>query len=94
MFSFTHLGDVRQGSLQLGTYPTGNLAVQLVADGEDYATLSVNMQDVTLAASEFLFKTYSENDGLLEAMIAAGTVVVIRIEDTAAGSLPVCQVVS
>ena len=54
----------------------GNLAVQLdCQDGEPYATLSVNTPGVPLAADEFVFKTYSENEGLLEAMHLAGVVV-------------------
>ena len=41
------------------------------SDGEHFATVSVNVEGVALADDEFVFKTYSENEGLLEAMLAA-----------------------
>jgi hypothetical protein len=53
----------------------GRLAVQLLCeDGEPFATVSVNVDGVRLATDEFVFKTYSENEGLLEVMLAAGFV--------------------
>jgi hypothetical protein len=66
----------------------GGLAVQLdCEDGEPYATLSVNAPGMPLA-DEFVFKTYSENEGLLEAMHLAG-VVVLTGRATCLG--PVCR---
>src|SRR5436190_9246155 len=54
----------------------GRLAVQLVeqATGEFVATVSVNVPDVRLADDEFVFKTYSENEGIIEQLLAAGFV--------------------
>lgn len=51
----------------------GSLAVQLftVVDHEPWTTVSINLRDVSLPSDEFVFKTYSENEGLLEAMLAA-----------------------
>ena len=92
MFTFFHADQAHQGCIETGRYRHGGgIAVKLIADGEDYAMLSVNFPSVDLAADEFLFKTYSENDGLLEAMLAAGVIAVIGTEDTAAGPMPVCR---
>ena len=54
----------------------GGLAVHLIddQDGMPFATVSINVEGLDLADNEFVFKTYSENEGLLEAMLAAGAV--------------------
>ena len=59
----------------------------------DYATASINVVGVRLADDEFVFKTYSENDGLLEAMIAAGIVQKTgrSVEVGMAGRQPICR---
>src|SRR5437763_1944588 len=70
----------------------GGLAVHLVCeDGEPYATVSVNVEGVRLAADEFVFKTYSENEGLIQAMLAAGAVAITgRICSVG----PICRLVT
>jgi len=57
-----------------GHYQDGKLAVQLEERGELYATVSANVP-IPLADGEFAFKNYSENEGFLEQLIAAGLVV-------------------
>lgn len=92
MFTFFHQDQAHQGSIETGRYRHGGrMSVLLIVNGEDYAMLSVNIPSVDLAANEFLFKTYSENEGLLEAMLAAGVIAVIGPEHTAAGPMPVCR---
>ena len=63
------------------TYPSaagGATAIYLVdtADGEPVATATVNVEGVSekLPASEVLIKDYSENEGMMDALIAAGLV--------------------
>lgn len=76
-------------SVRTDRYVHGGLAVELYCeDGEPYATVSINVPGVPLPADEFVFKTYSENEGLLEAMLAAG-VVELAGRDTDLG--PVCR---
>lgn len=73
----------------------GGLVVEVIdeEDGMPYATVSVNLGISSLADDEFVFKTYSENEGLLEAMLAAG--IVERTERTVevgmAGAQPICR---
>jgi hypothetical protein len=94
MFTFLHMDESHRGHLQTGRYRNDRLAVKLIADGQDYAMLSVNIPETELGPDEFLFKTYSENEGLLEAMLSAGVVAVVSTKITAAGPLPVCRLLS
>lgn len=78
-------------------YTHGGLAVQLMdeSDGELYATVSIYVSGVRLAEGEFIFKTYSENEGLLESMLKAGIVEETgRYFDLAFGEpQPICRLV-
>jgi len=76
-YTITHVGREVTVTLATGRYAHGGrLAVLLTdaSDGEDYATLSINKDGLDLADDEFLFKTYSENEGLLEELIRVGAV--------------------
>ena len=76
---FSHYGQKYEGSLEFLRYQNGNLAVQLkLADGEPYATLSVNTLEA-MADNEFVAKTYSENEGLVEQFIESGHFVPVSI---------------
>lgn len=76
---FSHFGNKYEGRLEFGRYGNGNLAVQLNLDnGEPYATLSVNTE-LALADNEFVAKTYSENEGLVEQFIEKGHFVPVSI---------------
>jgi len=71
----------------------GGLVVDLIDEtGEPYARVSINFGS-RLADDEFVFKTYSENDGLLEAMLAAGVVETTGrfVAVGMAGDQPICR---
>lgn len=60
-------------------YKNGRVALALVVasgrdKGEPYATATVNIPEVPLADNEAIVKDYSENAGMLEALIEAGIV--------------------
>ena len=63
-------------SVELDEYRSGGLAVQLLEEPsqEYFTTVSVNVEGLNISDDEFVFKTYSENEGLFEAMLAAGIV--------------------
>jgi hypothetical protein len=98
---FTHFGQKFRGKIDFAQYDNnGNRAVQLSSFNEEYqgwepfATLSVNT-DETLPENEFVAKTYSENEGLVEQFIEMGL-----FEDTGktvicgyAGPQPVLRIV-
>lgn len=63
--------------VQKRQYGNGNLALLLVdaETGEPIAKATLNpWEDVVLAADEIVVKDYSENEGMLEALTAAGIV--------------------
>ena len=69
-------GEPRLVFVSTDFYTHGGLAVQLMdkSDGELYATVSIYVRGVCLDEDCFVFKTYSENEGLLESMLKAGVV--------------------
>ena len=75
-FNISATSEPRIVSVSIDEYAHGGLAVQLmdVSDGEPYTTVSVCVRGVRLANNEFIFKTYSENEGLFESMLKAGIV--------------------
>lgn len=54
------------------TYTEGGLALRLVKDHEPYATITTCLPDVELGEGEFHVKTWSENEGLVEALLESG----------------------
>ena len=89
---FSHFGNKYEGGLEFGRYGNGNLAVQLNLDnGEPYATLSVNT-GLALADNEFVAKTYSENEGLVEQFVEKGHFIPVRDAQVGfAGSQPIMR---
>ena len=78
-------------TVEITEYEHGDgLAVQLfdALDHEYWATVSLNLPEVSLPSDEFVFKTYSENEGLLEAMLAAGFV---ELTGKSADVGPICR---
>ena len=63
-FNIDSTGQLRRVFVSVDQYAQGGIAVGLrdVVDGEPYATVSIHVHGVRLAADEFIFKTYSEND--------------------------------
>ncbi len=57
-------------------YGNGRVALKLVdaEDGSPIATATVNLPDVPLGKNQVLIKNYSENEGMLDALVAAGVV--------------------
>jgi hypothetical protein len=91
----THCGKPLTVAILLDRYAHGGRqVVQLVdaRDLSDYATLSVNPL-ASLADDEFVFKTYSENEGLLEELVAAGVVETTGrfVNCGFAGPQPICR---
>ena len=63
--------------IERGTYgATRRIALQLTdcTDGEPVAVASVHMPDISLAPDEVVIKDYSENEGMLDALVATGVI--------------------
>lgn len=69
----TPYGTERDVQIMTADYVQGGLAVQLFTQGEAYTTLSVWLpESADLPEGWFYAKTWSENEGLVEALIGAG----------------------
>ena len=92
MFTLYHHGQ-QQVELVTGRYADDDqLYVTLnLIDGDRYADLSVCLSGFPLADDEFIFKTYSGNEGLLEVMMYTGRIKVVRKINPPLGILPVCR---
>ena len=69
-------GGTYELSLTFAKYANGQTAIKLwdLTDGFPYATASVCVEDHLLKEDEVAIKDYSENEGLLEALIEAEVV--------------------
>jgi hypothetical protein len=65
--------------VQTGCYPNGRPALGLIdpEDGEPYFTVTVNLPDQEIPEGHVFVKAWSENEGLLQALIKAGVLEVI-----------------
>ena len=88
-----HAGKVRTLRIETDRYESGDLAVELFEGREPYTTLSVMVSGVELEVGEFVAKTYSENEGLLEALVEADAIRVVRTVPHDLGTLPVCRLI-
>lgn len=84
--------------LKFAKYGNGCTAIMLVAaeddeiPGEPIATASVNLEDGVVGEGEIAIKDYSENEGMLEAMVDAGIVSEpLRMEASGYVEIPVCK---
>ncbi len=77
-----------------GQYANGSIALRLVVatTGEPLATATLCLPGVELAEDEVIIKTYSENEGLLDALVAAGIVTPTgRTTATGFHNAPICR---
>jgi hypothetical protein len=89
-------GDTQLFEVRILEYEYGDrIAVQIFHPYDDmpWWTVSINMPEVQLAENEFVFKTYSENAGLLEAMLAADLIELTgrSVPAGMAGEQPICR---
>ena len=84
-------------SLSFAKYQNGQTAIKMfdTADGFPYATATVCVEDNLLKEDEVAIKNYSENAGILEALIDGGIVdyphAFIQSEHV---KIPVCKLLS
>lgn len=67
-----------QGLMRLrwGRYDNGRVALQLAdaETGEPIAKATINIPEIEIAEDEAFIKNWSENEGMLEALVGAGIV--------------------
>jgi tRNA A37 threonylcarbamoyladenosine synthetase subunit TsaC/SUA5/YrdC len=60
-------------SVVFGEYGNNRVAIQLVTNsGEPYMTATINIPKEPLGKDEVIIKNFSENEGILQALIASG----------------------
>jgi len=69
------------------------IALNLICDnGEDYACATVNLPMVPLEPDEVIIKDYSENEGVLDALVTAGYISMpLRYIQSGFVAMPVCK---
>lgn len=65
--------------MEFGIYPNDRVAITLIDTSdpefeERWCTATTNIPEIELADNEVVIKNYSENTGMLEALVAAGIV--------------------
>lgn len=79
-----------------GEYSNGRTAIELVIKktGEPMAVASVNLPFHHLESDEIAIKNYSENEGVLEALIAAKIITEpVRFISTGFIQAPICKLI-
>jgi hypothetical protein len=87
-----------------GEYPNGRMAYALTAwednpeqdifEGMPIATVSINIPEVELAEGEVIVKDYSENTGMVQALISAGIVEPTgKVVDSGFVTCPICKLI-
>jgi hypothetical protein len=82
--------------LVFARYANGRLAIRLmdINDHDEVATATVNIPNVILAENEIIIKDYSENDGMLAALVYGGIVKnPHRYCTTGFVSCPICKLI-
>lgn len=77
-----------------GRYDNGRIGLEVIdaKDGEPLFTATVNLPDIELASDEVVIKNYSENEGLLEVLVAYNYVIPTgQVVETGYVSVPICQ---
>jgi len=77
-------------------YGNGRIALQLysVEDGQPYATASINLPEQDIKPDEVAIKDYSENEGILDAIVIAGLVETPhRFVRSGMVRIPVCRII-
>ncbi len=65
-------------------YENGRTAIRLTENGSPFATATLNDPDIWLSKNQVIIKDYSENEGMTDALVAAG--VVEKQEEIAIGN--------
>jgi hypothetical protein len=61
-------------TVQKRQYANGRVDLLLVDEEGPVATATLNLPDVPLGKNQVLIKTWSENEGILDALVSAGVV--------------------
>lgn len=82
--------------LELGIYPNGRKAIELIdaKNGESVLVATINVPEVQINDDEVIIKNYSENEGILEALIKSNVISSpIKTIQTGFITAPICKLI-
>ncbi|MES2515194.1 MAG: hypothetical protein V4580_13670 [Bacteroidota bacterium] len=80
--------------VEMGAYPNDRKAIELInaKNGEPVLVATINVPEVIINEDEVIIKNYTENEGVLEALIKAKVVSnPIRTIQTGMVTVPICK---
>lgn len=80
--------------IEMGTYPNGRKAIELVnaKNGEAVLVATINVPEVEINGDEVIIKNYTENEGVLDALIKSKVISnPIRTIQTGYITAPICK---
>lgn len=82
-------------SIHIKEYANGRTAICLFTEnGEPYMVATVNMPEIKLDDDEVIIKNYSENTGILDALISSGIISApVHFVDTGFVFSPICKLI-
>ena len=86
----------QQCNVEFGNYSNGRVAIGLVISGtgEPMTVASINLPFVEMASNEVAVKNYSENEGILELLIAANIISTpVRFTQSGFIQAPICKII-
>lgn len=78
-------------SIEKLKYGNGRTALELVYRGEPYAVATVNLPDENIADDEVVIKDYSENVGILQALVEHRVISAPTHYADDNGMFPICR---
>jgi len=79
---------------EMGTYPNDRKAIELInaKNGESVLVATINIPEISICEDEVIIKNYSENEGILEALIQSKVISrPVRTIQTGFITAPICK---
>ncbi|MES2566997.1 MAG: hypothetical protein V4565_09035 [Bacteroidota bacterium] len=83
--------------IEMGIYPNGRKAIELInaRSGEPVLVATINVPEICINEDEVIIKNYSENEGILDALIGAEIISrPVRIIQTGLIESPICKLLN
>lgn len=80
--------------VEMGTYPNDRKAIELInaKNGEPVLVATINVPEININENEVIIKNYSENEGVLEALMKSKVISSpLRTIQTGLITAPICK---
>jgi hypothetical protein len=82
--------------IEMGTYSNGRKAIELInaKNGESVLVATINVPEILINENEVIIKNYTENEGVLDALIKAKVISTpVRTIQNEFISAPICKLI-